>query len=86
MKNIKNMAEVLYLNMDNESLRDIERKLYNIADKIQEYRFTKEGRIIDHELITLLRLMGVDIYNKTYEELKHHILKIKNIIEFIELL
>ena len=86
MTNIKNMMEVLYINMDKETLRDIERRICNIVDKIQDYRFTEEGKKIDYELNTLLKIMGIDIYSKTYEELKMHILKIKNIIEFMELL
>ena len=85
LKQIKNKVENLYFNMDNLSLRNIQRELYDIIDDIQDYRFS-EGKKIDYELSKLLLILGVDIYEKKYEELKRYILKIKNIIEFIEIL
>ena len=72
--------------MDGVSIRTIERLLHGVSDMICELRYLKDNQKIDKELYELFNLISVDIYEKTYNEIKLHILKLKHIAEFIELL
>jgi hypothetical protein len=86
MEKIINILNNIYNGMDDISIRTIERLLYEVSDMICELRYLKDNQKIDKELYELLNLIGVDIYGKTYNEIKLYILKLKHIAEFIELL
>ena len=86
MEKIINTLNGIYNGMDDVSIRTIERLLYEVSDMICELRYLKDNQKIDKELYELLNLIGEDIYEKTYNEIKLYILKLKHIAEFIELL
>ena len=86
MEKIINTLNGIYNGMDGVSIRTIERLLYEVSDMICELRCLKDNQKIDKELYKLLNLIGEDIYEKTYNEIKLYILKLKHIAEFIELL
>ena len=86
MEKIINTLNGIYNGMDGVSIRTIERLLHDVSYMVCELRYLKDNQKIDKELYQLLKLIDADIYEKTYNEIKLYILKLKHIAEFIELL
>lgn len=88
MQDIKLTLKVLTMDMDNMSIRQIEKKLVDIKKMILEYRYSYNSDDIndytDYSLYKLQGLFEIDILDMSYKQICDHIKKILNIVEFLE--